>query len=155
MHYNHIVLHWLPSNLCAKGFLSQTHSPQLWQIHVEFWLLKHPKITGVTDAKCISQTTFMIWLFEKPGEKRWIRLEPRMLSKQAMIAKLLALKSKVAKDALRKYLYISWPFLNSSKNFLPFVFSHILNPRGSFIQWKIMSGHNCLVISSSQRQQAK
>jgi len=104
MHYNHIVLHWLPSNLCAIGFLSQIHSPQLWQIHVEFWLLKHPKITGVTDTKCISQTTFMIWLFEKPKKKRWIRLlEPRMLSKEATIAKPLALKSKVAKDALRIY----------------------------------------------------
>lgn len=36
-----------------------------------------------------------------------------MLSKEAMIAKLLALKSKVVKDAPRKYLFISWPLLNS------------------------------------------
>lgn len=45
-----------------------------------------------------------------------------MLSKEAMIAKVLALKSKVDKDALRKYLYISWPFLDSSK-FFWFLFS--------------------------------
>lgn len=45
-----------------------------------------------------------------------------MLSKQAVIAKLLALKSKVAKDALKKYLYISWPVLDSSKIFW-FLFS--------------------------------
>lgn len=63
-------------------------------------------------------TTFMIRLFENPGEKRWIRLlDPRMLSKEAMTAKLLALKSKVAKNIPRKYLYICSPFFNSSKMF--------------------------------------
>lgn len=51
-----------------------------------------------------------------------------MLSKEAVIAKLLYLKSKVAKDAMRKYLYISWPFLDSQK-FSGFCFLTDIKPK--------------------------